>query len=176
MPALILFRHGKSDWDADYPGGDAARPLARRGRKAAKRMGKFLARAGQAPDAAISSPAVRAEDTLRLAMEGGGWSCPVRSADTLYDGGVSGLLAEVRKEPATTEVLLAVGHEPTWSEAVSAFIGGGEIDLPTAAMARIDFDVGRWGEVGPGTGVLAWIVVPRLLDGSAERRQSSRSG
>jgi phosphohistidine phosphatase len=167
MPGLILFRHGKSDWDADYPGGDAARPLAHRGRKAAKRMGKFLARAGQAPDAAITSPAVRAEDTLRLAIEGGGWTCPVRSAAVLYDGGVSGLLSEVRNEPATTDVLLAVGHEPTWSEAVSAFMGGGEVDLPTAAMARIDFDVDRWDEVGPGTGVLAWIVVPRLLEGSA---------
>jgi phosphohistidine phosphatase len=167
MPGLILFRHGKSDWDADYPGGDAARPLAPRGRKAAKRMGKFLARAGQAPDAAITSPAVRAEDTLRLATEGGDWTCPVRTAAPLYDGGVSGLLSEVRNEPATTDVLLAVGHEPTWSEAVSAFMGGGAVDLPTAAMARIDFDVGGWGEVGPGTGVLAWIVVPRLLEGSA---------
>jgi phosphohistidine phosphatase len=167
MPGLILFRHGKSDWDADYPGGDAARPLAHRGRKAAKRMGKFLARAGQAPDAVITSPAVRAETTLRLAMEGGGWSCRVRAAAALYGGGVPGLLAEVRDEPATTHVLLAVGHEPTWSEAVCAFIGGGEVDLPTAAMARIDFDVDRWREVGPGTGVLAWIVVPRLLGGSA---------
>jgi phosphohistidine phosphatase len=170
MPGLILFRHGKSDWDADYPGGDAARPLAHRGRKAAKRMGKFLARAGQTPDAAITSPAVRAESTLRLAIEGGGWSCPVRTAAALYDGGLSGLLAEVRKEPATTDVLLAVGHEPTWSETVSMFIGGGEVGLPTAAMARIDFDVDGWDEVGPGTGVLGWIVVPRLLDGSAPQR------
>jgi phosphohistidine phosphatase len=176
MPGLILFRHGKSDWDADSPGGDAARPLAPRGRKAAKRMGKFLARAGQAPDAAITSPALRAEDTLRLAMEGGGWRCAVRTAAALYDGGLSGLLAEVRNEPATTDVLLAVGHEPTWSEAVSAFIGGGDVGLPTAAMARIDFDVDGWEEAGPGTGVLAWVVVPRLLGGSAQRRQSSRSG
>ncbi|HKF92201.1 MAG TPA: histidine phosphatase family protein [Acidimicrobiia bacterium] len=167
MPGLILFRHGKSDWDADYPGGDAARPLARRGRKASKRMGKFLARAGQAPDAAITSPAVRAEDTLRLAMEGGGWTCPVRTAAALYDGGVAGLLAEVRNEPATTDVLLAVGHEPTWSDAVSAFIGGGDVGLPTAAMARIDFDIDRWEDVRPGTGVLSWVVVPRLLAGGA---------
>jgi phosphohistidine phosphatase len=86
------------------------------------------------------------------------------------------LLAEVRKEPATTDVLLAVGHEPTWSEAVSALIGGGQVGLPTAAMARIDFDVDGWDEVAPRRGVLGWIVVPRLLAGSGERRQSSRSG
>ncbi|HMF03267.1 MAG TPA: phosphoglycerate mutase family protein, partial [Acidimicrobiia bacterium] len=80
MPALILFRHGKSDWDAADAGDDRARPLARRGRKAAERMGRFLARAGQVPDVAITSPALRAAETLRLAMEGGGWSCPVRTA------------------------------------------------------------------------------------------------
>jgi phosphohistidine phosphatase len=166
MPGLILLRHGKSDWDADY-GDDRARPLARRGRKAAQRMGRFLAGAGQVPDAAITSPALRAEDTLRLAMEGGGWTCPVRTADSLYGGGVSGLITEVRNEPATTGVLLAVGHEPTWSEAVSAFIGGGEVRLPTGALARIDFDVDGWDEVGPGAGVLVWSIVPRLLSGKA---------
>jgi phosphohistidine phosphatase len=167
MPGLILLRHGKSDWDADYGGDDSARPLARRGRKAAQRMGRFLTRARQVPDAAVTSPALRAEDTLRLAMEEGGWTCPVRTAPALYGGGVSGLLAEVRREPVTTGVLLVVGHEPTWSEAVSAFIGGGEVRLPTGAMARVDFDVDGWDEVGPGTGVLVWSVVPRLLAGEA---------
>jgi phosphohistidine phosphatase len=167
MPGLILLRHGKSDWQADYGGDDRTRPLARRGRKAAQRMGRFLARASQVPDAAITSPAVRAHDTLRLAMEGGGWECPVRTAMALYGGGVSGLLAEIRTEPASTGVLLAVGHEPTLSNAVSAFIGGGEVRLPTGAVARIDFDVDRWDEVGAGMGVLVWSIVPRLLAGKA---------
>jgi phosphohistidine phosphatase len=162
MPALILFRHGKSDWDADY-GDDRVRPLAQRGRKAAKRMGRFLAQAGQVPDAAITSPAVRAADTLRRAMKAGGWDCPVRTAEGLYHGGVEGLLDEIRKEPKETQVLLAVGHEPTWSEAVTAFIGGGRVQLPTAGIARIEFEIERWGEVKPGAGVLAWVVVPRLL-------------
>jgi phosphohistidine phosphatase len=159
---LILLRHGKSDWQADY-GDDRSRPLAQRGRKAAKRMGRFLSRAGQVPDAAITSPAVRADDTLRLAMEGGGWTCPVRMAPALYGGGVPGLFGEVRKEPATTDVLLAVGHEPTWSEAVAALIGGGEIRFPTGALARVDLDVDAWDEIAPGTGVLAWTIGPRLL-------------
>lgn len=166
MPALILLRHGKSDWDAEPGGEDRARPLARRGRKAAQRMGRFLARAGQVPDAALTSPAVRAADTLRLAMEGGGWSCPVRTAASLYGGGVAGLLAEVQQEPAATGVLLAVGHEPTWSAALTALVGGGEVRFPTGALARVDFDVDHWDEVAPGRGVLAWLVVPRLLTGS----------
>lgn len=163
MPAVIFFRHGKSDWDAADGDDDRARPLARRGRKAAVRMGRFLARAEQVPDAAITSPAVRAADTLRLAMESGGWRCPVRTAAALYGGGVAALLAEVQQEPATTEVLLVVGHEPTWSDALLALVGGGHVRFPTAALARVDLDVDRWEDVAPGTGVLAWLVVPRLL-------------
>jgi phosphohistidine phosphatase len=161
----MLLRHGKSDWQVDFGGDDRVRPLARRGRKAARTIGRFLARAGQAPDAAITSPALRAEETLRLAMAAGGWTCLVRPAEALYSGGVSGLLAEIHKEPAAIDMLLAVGHEPTWSEAAALVIGGGRLRLPTAALARIDLTVDRWEEVGPGTGVLAWSVVPRLLAG-----------
>ena len=42
MKRLLVFRHGKSDWDADY-GVDFERPLALRGQKAARTMGRFLA-------------------------------------------------------------------------------------------------------------------------------------
>jgi hypothetical protein len=34
-------------------------------------------------------------------------------------------------------------------------------------VARIDFDVDRWDEVGAGMGVLVWSIVPRLLAGKA---------
>jgi phosphohistidine phosphatase len=163
MPALILLRHGKSDWRADYGGDDRARPLARRGRKAARTIGRFLARAGQVPDVALTSPALRAEQTLRLAMAAGDWTCPARSAEALYGGGVARLLSEIHKEPAATGVLLAVGHEPTWSEAVGLLVGGGRLRLPTGALARIELEVDRWEDVGPGSGVLAWSVAPRLL-------------
>jgi phosphohistidine phosphatase len=162
MPALIVLRHAKSDWGSAY-GDDRQRPLARRGRKAAQRVGWFLAGTGQVPDAAITSPAVRATATLARVMAAAAWSCPARAAEALYGGGVAGLLGEVRAEPTTTRVLLVVGHEPTCSEAVALLIGGGHVRLPTAAVARIDLEVQRWEEVGPGTGVLAWSVVPRLL-------------
>lgn len=163
VPALILLRHGKSDWRADYGGDDRLRPLARRGHKAARTTGRFLARTDQVPDAAITSAALRAQETLRIAMDAGGWTCPVRSAESLYGGGVAALLAEIRREPAATGVLLAVGHEPTWSEAAALLIGGGRLRFPTAALARVDLDVDRWEEIGPGTGVLSWSVVPRLF-------------
>jgi phosphohistidine phosphatase len=163
VPALLLFRHGKSDWDAG--GDDRRRPLAARGRAAARTMGQLLARSGQVPDSVITSPALRAVETLELAMDGGGWTCEVSHREDLYGGGVSGLLGEIRREPASTGLLLVVGHEPTSSEAASLLIGGGRVRMPTGAIVRIDFDgaVDSWADIGPGAGSLSWLLVPRLF-------------
>jgi phosphohistidine phosphatase len=160
---LIVFRHSKSDWSADYGGSDLDRPLAKRGRKGARAAGRFLAQIGEVPDAVICSPAMRARASLELARVAGQWQRPVRESDALYSGGVDGVIGEVRKEPDSTNLLMVVGHEPTCSEVVKLFIGGGSIRMPTAALARIDLVVNEWSEVGPGTGVLTWLIVPRVI-------------
>ena len=41
MKTIILFRHGKSDWNAHFEN-DHERPINKRGIKAAKKMGKKL--------------------------------------------------------------------------------------------------------------------------------------
>lgn len=160
--SLIVFRHSKSDWSADYGGSDLERPLAKRGRKAARAAGRFLA-ATEVPDSVICSPALRATATLALASEARDWVFSVRESDALYAEGVEGLFGEVRREPEATRLLMVVGHEPTCSETVRLLIGGGLVRMPTAALARIDLLVDEWGEVGPGTGVLSWLVVPRVI-------------
>ena len=161
MRKLILLRHGKSDWTGDE--NDAHRPLAPRGVRAARQMGEFLTRTEHVPDAIITSPAERAFQTVRLAMDAGKWSCPVRVADALYGGSASDLIVELRREGPAVRTLLAVGHEPTWSESVAELIGGGDVSMPTAAMACIDLgDIG-WSEVAPARGTLSWLLPPRLV-------------
>jgi phosphohistidine phosphatase len=127
-------------------------------------MGRLLARAGQAPGTALCSPAVRAAETLRLAMEAGGWWCPTRTAPGLYGAGVQGALDEIRAEGGGAELLIVVGHEPTSSELAAVLIGGGQVALPTGAALRIDFEEAKtWADTAPGTGELAWLLVPRLF-------------
>jgi phosphohistidine phosphatase len=162
VTTLILLRHAKSDWHGGDP--DRDRPLSPRGRRAAATIGRFLARLGELPDAALTSPATRARETLRLAMDAGGWTCPTRESERLYHDGVDGLLAEVNTEASSTRLLLAVGHEPTWSEAVAVLTGGTEVRMPTAAAACIDFGDTPWSQVGGGSGVLGWLVTPRLIE------------
>ena len=157
---LVLLRHGKSDWSA-AGGDDRHRPLAKRGRRAARLAGQLLVEARLVPDVAVTSPAVRAATTLELAMEAGGWRCPVLVSEELYGGTLGGVLATVQAQPGFASVVLLVGHEPTWSQLVGLLVGGGRHRMPTGALAAITFEV-PWRQVGPGTGELAFLVSPRL--------------
>jgi phosphohistidine phosphatase len=162
MKRIYLLRHAKSDWEAEYDT-DHERPLNRRGRTAAAQMGQYLTTIDQAPDLVVTSSAVRARDTVELAMSSGSWDCPVEVTRDLYATSPSSVVHLVQTYAGSHDRLLLVGHEPTWSELASSLIGGGHIKLPTAAIARIDFDVDGWPEVDVHTGTLAWVVTPKLL-------------
>ncbi|HXT88463.1 MAG TPA: histidine phosphatase family protein, partial [Trebonia sp.] len=60
---LLLLRHAKSDWPdvADHE-----RPLAKRGRRDAPVVGRWLRTSGYLPDAVICSTAARARQTWEL--------------------------------------------------------------------------------------------------------------
>ncbi|MBI4601373.1 MAG: histidine phosphatase family protein [Planctomycetes bacterium] len=162
MKTLILFRHGKSDWSTEADR-DHDRNVSKRGRKAARTMGRLLELAGQAPDSAVTSSAVRARTTVELAVEAGSWACPVRVTRALYEATPFAVLEEVRAEPDATERLLLAGHEPSLSELASLLVGGGALRFPTACMARIDLAIERWKDAAYGKGVLVWLVPPKLF-------------
>jgi phosphohistidine phosphatase len=162
MKTLILLRHGKSSWDDDDQE-DHARPLAKRGKKAAALMGRYLADLGEVPDRACASSAVRASDTVRRAAEAGAWSCPVAISDRLYHAVPDQVLDIIRGAETTTDSLLLVGHEPTCSMLAGRLVGQARLTFPTAAMARIDLAVERWRDVAYGKGSLVWMVTPKLL-------------
>lgn len=168
MRSVLFFRHGKSDWDADYDE-DHDRPLAGRGRKAARRMGRFLMQTKQTPDEVVVSTALRARRTFELAARAGRWPrVTVRHTGRLYEASPDAVLSEIRSGDDGAGVLMVVGHEPAWSETVTWLSSGARgaseaIRMPTGAVARVDFDVEKWAEVGPGNGQLAWLVTPKLL-------------
>ena len=166
---LILFRHGKSDWDSDN-GTDHDRPLAKRGIKAANAMGKFLTEVGQVPELAISSTALRARTTLELAQSAGKWPCETRLEESLYDTNPEAMLRFIAALPGEFQSVMLVGHEPTWSELTALLTGGGNVRFPTGAMVRMDFAAGTWSSVQPNSGELVWFVPPRFVtDGQLKR-------
>lgn len=162
MKTLILFRHGKSDWHTDY-GADHDRPLAKRGRNAAARMGAMLARIEQVPERVLTSSAVRARETIELAAEAGGWNCPVKIVPEFYGSSPATVVARVREEDDAVSSLLLAGHEPTWSSLATELTGGGFLRFPTAAMVRIDLDIDSWSRLDADKGTLVWFLIPRLV-------------
>lgn len=159
---LLLLRHGKSDWSADYRI-DRERPLAPRGVKAAKRMGRFLTAIELVPDVVVSSPAVRALTTAELASHAGEWGCEISIHDDLYGAGGGAALEVVRSLGVEGETVLIAGHEPVWSGLVGGLTGGSQVRFPTAALACLSAHAPSWVDLDWGRATLQWLVTPKLL-------------
>ena len=113
MKSILLFRHGKSEWNTYYDS-DHNRPLAPRGIKAAKKMGVFLANKNQMPALVISSTAVRARATVELAMKEGKWPSAMILESTIYGGPPTILLSIAQSQLESVESICFVGHEPNF--------------------------------------------------------------
>ena len=157
MPVLFLLRHAKTDWD-DTALEVLDRPLNRRGREAAPRMGREIALRGWAPDHALVSPARRARQTWELASAE--FPRPVATAydRRLYLASPETLLAALRSIEGATETAVLVGHNPGIGELAISLAGPGSdgaaleamhVKFPTAALARFTF-AGTWADLEPG--------------------------
>jgi len=159
---LLIMRHAKSDWGIGLSG-DRERPLARRGTKAAKRMGKFLTGVEAVPGLILSSPAVRARTTAELANRAGKWGAPMEIVPSFYGGGCADVIEAIRTAGGLAERILVAGHEPTWSDLVSLLTGGSSVSMPTAAVACLRCDGTSWSRLAPGCAELQWLVTPRVV-------------
>lgn len=162
MHRLMLFRHGKSDWDAEYAR-DHDRPLNPRGERAANTMGVVLRRLGETPDRIVSSTAVRAESTAEMARLAGGWSGPLELADALFGASPAGVLAVAAQRGGDAERLMLVGHEPTWSM-LTTHLTGGRVDVRTGTVVAIDLDIDDWSQAPKASGTVAYALHPKMFE------------
>jgi phosphohistidine phosphatase len=161
MKTLLLMRHAKSDWGADY-GSDHDRPLNRRGIESARHMGRVLSAESLAPSLVISSTAVRARHTAELAIEAGNWAADLVLERALYDEGPSGVITRASAAPDVPSLML-VGHQPTWSM-LAAALTGERPDMKTASVAVVELHLVDWGGLAHGTGTMTRLLHPRELD------------
>lgn len=162
MPELLIMRHAKSEWGSGLSS-DQERPLAPRGVKAAKMMGRFLSKIDTAPDLILSSPAVRARTTAELANKAGKWGAPMAIISSFYGGGWNDVVEGIMAEGASAQRILVAGHEPTWSDLVSILTGGSLVAMPTAALACLSIRGTGWSPLGPNCAELQWHVTPRMI-------------
>lgn len=162
MKTLLLLRHAKSSWKIpDQP--DFERPLNGRGRRSAPLMGRHLRRQGIEPDLVLCSPAERTRQTAALFTEAARVRAEVRYDERIYEASGLQLLEVVAQAGEGANTVLLIGHNPGLEELL--FMLTGEMQLmPTAALARVDLSVERWGEVREQAGRLDWVVRPKELE------------
>jgi phosphohistidine phosphatase len=171
MKVLTLLRHAKSTWD-DPVARDFDRPLNRRGRKAARRVGQEMRQLGLAFDAVIASPAARVKETLEEVEQGYGGSLGAAFDERVYLASVEVLLELVRSFDDAAQCLLLVGHNPGLEDlALSLSVPDGaplrteiEIKYPTGTVVQIELPIERWTDIMERTGRIVSFIRPRDLD------------
>ena len=156
MKTLLLLRHAKAKrngWD------DYERPLAKRGKRDAPRIGQLVEQLDLTPDLIVSSGAKRAVQTARLAAKASGHEGIVMLSEALYFSGPEAHLDVLRRLPDDAEVVMLVGHNPTFEELVEVLTGE-EVTMPTASLAHIEMDISSWFEADAMTGRLKDVYYP----------------
>jgi phosphohistidine phosphatase len=156
----MLLRHAKSDWP-DVP--DRDRPLAKRGRRDAPRIGRWLHEHGYQPDVVVCSDARRTRQTWDLVAPELDGSPDVRFEPRAYAATVMTLLYLAQELPPKYRTALFIAHNPGLSELATALTAPPRhISLPTAAVAVLGFD-GDWPTLTPGHAHLTSLTTPADL-------------
>jgi len=165
---LLILRHAKSDWDSGSSR-DFDRPLAKRGRKDAPRVGEWLYREGLVPDRVISSSAERARQTaIKVCKSMDFKKKKIQWSDEVYNAGVKELLNVLARCPSEARTVLLVGHNPGLEDLV-CYLAADELEepsdgkvLPTAALARLEMP-DDWGVLEAGCANVVSVTRPRKL-------------
>src|SRR5687767_3163015 len=119
---LLVMRHAKSSWK-DSTLEDHDRPLKKRRRKAAPRMGRLLTGESLVAEGLLTSTALRAAETARAVAKACGYEGPIHALRELYLGGPGSYVATVKRLGGDAERVLVVGHNPDLEDLVEGLCG-----------------------------------------------------
>ena len=168
MKTLTLLRHAKSTWD-DPVATDFDRPLNKRGRRAARTIGREMKVRGLRFDRVLASPALRVVETLDDVEDGYGAALDPEYDRRIYLASPAALIDVIHEMDAAARLLL-VGHNPGLEQLALLLTDGGDlrdevaIKYPTATIAEISLPVQHWRDVKKGLGTLVRFIRPRDLD------------
>jgi phosphohistidine phosphatase len=171
---LLLLRHAKAE-PADAGIEDHERDLTARGRDDAAKLGRYIEKCGYAPDLVLASTARRTVETVGQATDALASPQRIDYLEALYLAEPDVILSVIRLAPDKMGCVMVAGHNPGLERLATALAREPvmrkerdrfdliEEKFPTAALAVLDFDVGRWRDVAPAQGKLVDFVRPRDL-------------
>ena len=164
MRFVYLLRHAKSSWTTDAA--DHERPLAGRGRRAAKAIARHLRDQGIEPELVLCSTARRARETLER-IEPALGAPTVLIEPGLYGASTDELLERLRGVPDEVGSVMLIGHNPGIQLLALELARPArelEANYPTAALATLAFPGASWAALGRGGAELVGFVRPRELE------------
>jgi phosphohistidine phosphatase len=159
---LFLLRHAKSSWkDQSLP--DFERPLKNRGKQAADRLGRHLKHELIVPELVLSSPALRARETIERVAKAAKWDVEIRFDQRIYEAGGLRLLEVISQIENERKTALLVGHNPGVEELLMLLTGESK-KVPTATLMKLELKSSKWANAADKRARLAWLIKPRDLE------------
>ena len=141
---LIVLRHAKSSWETEAAT-DHDRPLNKRGRRDAQRVGKRLAKLGWAPELVFSSDSKRTRETWERMKDGFDDSIEATFTRDLYHAGIGAVRGVLVGVPDSIKTVMTIGHNPGW-ESVVELLTGKETALTTCNAALLVVEADNWSD------------------------------
>lgn len=163
---LYIMRHAKSDWETGTS--DFDRPINTRGNKSAIHIGQWMSENNYIPDKIISSPAVRAKQTIELVVEqlDGKTEKDISYEKDLYLASLDTLLENIALYKSNVNSLMLVAHNPGLEELISFLDGdsGSQYKSMTTANLVIYEYADNQFDVETDKGKRIEFIKPKELD------------
>lgn len=161
MKTLFLLRHAKSSWD-DPTLPDIERPLNARGMRAAELLGTHIRKQNLSFDLVLSSPAIRARETIEIVLKTAKMQTDLRYDQRIYEASSIALIDVISQIEEDRKTAMLVGHNPGM-EKLLEILTGGIIHVSTGTLARIELKASRWAGMIESPRTLEWVVKPKEL-------------
>jgi phosphohistidine phosphatase len=152
----LLIRHAKAEHENKYS--DFERPLTEKGMEDATIMAQRLVAEDIKPALIIASPALRTHTTANIFSEHL-LSHEIETDKRIYDASENALLHIINHLPEDRDFVAIVGHNPGISQ-ILYYLTGKIKDVPTCAVALIEFDEEEWRALSMEMGELTYYDEP----------------
>ena len=162
MKRLTLVRHAKSSW-ANPGTPDRDRPLAARGERDSRKMGRRLVARKARPSLILSSPAVRAHTTAKAIAAALRYPSEfLQIEDEIYLAAPAEITGLVLRQRDDFSDLMIVGHNPGLTDLVNELLPDFELEnLPTGGVVAIDLHAEEWSAAFDKPAQLAYYDYPK---------------
>lgn len=161
MKTLYVIRHAKSSWD-DPSLADFDRPLNKRGKHDAPKMGKRLRHLEVVPDLLLSSPAERALTTCTIIAEQIGYpQSKIKTDRNLYHADDAQILSTVQALDNKHNVVWIFGHNPGLTDFVNLIANAGIDNIPTCGVVACSLNISSWDEVNAKKASVIFFDYPK---------------